>query len=118
MKLPTIEPEPLICAGGEPMIERHHYFKLKAAFANPEGRRDLAAKLAAGLPGLTGVEQVVVGLPADDDALVWDVSLRLDFALLAAVAAYREDPAHRAFVAAEVAPKIEIKKVWNFTRVD
>ena len=100
------------------MIERHHYFKLKAAFANPEGRRDLAAKLAAGLPGLTGVEQVVVGLPADDDALVWDVSLRLDFASLAAVAAYREDPAHRAFVAAEVAPKIEIKKVWNFTRVD
>lgn len=110
--------EPPICAAGDPMIERHHYFKLKEEFATDTGRHELAEKLKAGLPGLPGVEEVVVGLPADKDALVWDVALRVDFASLAAIELYREDPGHRRFVAAEVAPKIEIKKIWNFHRVD
>jgi len=98
------------------MIERHHYFKLKEEFATTGGRQEFAEKLATGLPGLPGVENVVVGLPADDDALVWDVALRMDFASLEAIEAYRADPSHRAFVDAEVAPKIEIKKIWNFIR--
>jgi hypothetical protein len=96
------------------MVEGHHYFKLKDEFANPEGRAELARAMRETLPGIPGVEEVVVGLPADEEALVWDVALRLRFTSMEALEAWGVAPAHRAFADAVVLPRAEISKSWNF----
>lgn len=96
-------------------IERYHFFKLKQAYATPEGRAETRDRLLAVLPGLPGVRGVVAGIPADDEALAaWDVSLIVRFDDLAAAAAYRADPGHRRFVDEFMAPRLEVKKSWNF----
>lgn len=98
------------------MIERHHYLKLKPEFATPEGRAEVAARCRAVLPGLPGVQAVVVGTPADDEsAAAWDLTIMVRFAVLDDVAPYRADPAHRRFVDEFLAPRVEFKKAWNFT---
>jgi hypothetical protein len=98
------------------MIERHHYFKLKSEHAHPEGRRAVVARVLAVLPGLPGVIEVSAGEPADGDAeRSWDLFVTVRFASLADVDAYRADPAHREFVDGFLSPRVEVKKVWNFT---
>ena len=99
------------------MVERHHYFKLKDEFATEAGRAALAAAMRETLPGLPGVREVVVGLPADEDAEVWDVALRVRFDSMEDLQAYRADAAHRQFADEVVVPQVEIKKIWNF-RID
>lgn len=96
------------------MIERHLYFKLKDEFATAEGRAEMARGLRETLPGIAGVEEVVVGLPADQDSLVWDVALRLRFTSMEALLAWVATPAQRAFAEEFVLPRVEIKKLWNF----
>jgi hypothetical protein len=97
------------------MIERHHYFKLRAEHATSEGRKEVARQIAAALRGLSGVLAVTVGVPADDEAeKAWDVAVTVRFASLDDVARYRADPDHRRFVDEFLAPRIEVKKIWNF----
>jgi hypothetical protein len=98
------------------MIERYHFLKLKPEFATPDGRSEVAARCRAVLPGLPGVQAVVVGIPADDESAAgWDLSIMVRFAVLADVARYRADPDHRRFVDSFLAPRVEFKKAWNFT---
>lgn len=97
------------------MIERYHFLKLKPEHATPEGRDEVAARCRAVLPGLPGVQGVVVGTPADDEsAAAWDVSIVVRFATLTDVATYRADATHRRFVDEVLAPRVEFKKAWNF----
>lgn len=98
------------------MIERHHYFRLKEPHATPEGRADTARRTLEALTPLPGVLAVTVALPADDHAASgWDLAVTVRFASLDDVERYRADPAHRSFVDDVLAPRIEVKKVWNFT---
>jgi len=100
------------------MIERHHYFRLKRPHATPEGRADTARRTRETLSRLPGVLAVTVGLPADEHAAAgWDLAVTLRFSSLDDVERYRADPEHRRFVDEVLAPRIEVKKVWNFTIV-
>lgn len=97
------------------MIERYHFFKLQPPHATPEGRAEVRERLLAVLPDLPGVRGVVAGVPADADAsAAWDVSLVVRFDDVAAVERYRADPAHRRFVETFMAPRLAVKKSWNF----
>ncbi|MFP6665260.1 MAG: Dabb family protein [Deltaproteobacteria bacterium] len=97
------------------MIERHIYFKLKDEFANDAGRAEMARALRETLPGIAGVDEIVVGLPADHDSLVWDVALRLRFVSMEALLAWTATPAHQKFTEEFVLPRVEIQKLWNFS---
>ena len=96
------------------MIERHHYFKLKEEYATDAGRSKLAEAMRTTLPGLPGVLAVTVGLPADEDAEVWDVALCVRFGSMEDLQVYRADPGHRKFADEVVAHQVEFRKIWNF----
>lgn len=97
------------------MIERHHYFRLTEPHAKGEARAEVARRTREALAPLSGVLAVTVGLPADEDAeAAWDLTVTVRFASLENVAKYRADPAHRRFVDEFLAPKIAVKKIWNF----
>ena len=101
------------------MIERHHYFRLKESHATPEGRADTAQRTQVALAGLPGVLAVTVGTPADDHAeAAWDLAVTVCFASLEDIEAYRAHPDHRRFVDEVLGPRIDVKKIWNFTVVD
>lgn len=100
------------------MVERHHYFRLKPAHATQEARAETAGQILEALTPLPGVLGVTVGLPADEHAEAgWDLTVTVRFASLEDVEAYRADPAHRRFVDEVLAPRIDVKKIWNFTIV-
>jgi hypothetical protein len=97
------------------MVERHHYLKLKAAWATDTGRAEVVERALAVLPSCRGVLRATAGVPADADAAAaWDVCITVRFAHLDDVATYRVDPSHRAFVDEFLAPRLEVKKGWNF----
>jgi hypothetical protein len=96
-------------------IERYVLLKLHPEHATPEGREAVVAETRRALPQVTGVRAVWVGVPADDaSAKSWDVAIRVTLDDIAAVPAYYDDPVHRAYVDAFLAPRVEFKKVWNF----
>ena len=96
------------------MIGRYVFIRLKPEFrgsALPETVRHSRRVLEA----LPHVNQVHVGIAADAHAQKgWDMSLALTFENLAAVEAYRSDPAHRSYVDAFLRPRVEVLKAWNF----
>jgi hypothetical protein len=97
------------------VVERHHYLKLRSEFAHPEGRAEVVRRVLETLPGLPRVTGVTAGVPADAEAeRSWDVLITVRFADVADVAVYRADPAHRRFVDEFLAPRVEVKKAWNF----
>jgi hypothetical protein len=97
------------------MIDRYHFFKLVPACATPAGRAEVVARLREVLPAVPGVVSVTAGVPADADGeAAWDVSLVVRFRSLADAAAYRAHPVHRRFADEYMAPRIEVKKAWNF----
>ncbi len=91
------------------MIERYVFVKLK----DPVRREALAAEALRALAAVPGVRRVRVGLPADADAEVWDVSFAIEFDSLADVAAYVVHPDHVRFVEEHLAPHAAVKKAWN-----
>lgn len=98
------------------MIERHHYFRLKEPHTTAEGRADTARRCTAALSNLPGVRGMTVGLPADDHAeAAWDLTIIMQFDSLEAIEAYRAHPDHRKFVDEVLGPRIDVKKIWNFT---
>lgn len=101
------------------MIERHHYFRLKEAHATPEGRADTAKRCIDALARLPEVREMTVGLPADEHAeAAWDLTIRMRFDNLGDIDAYRANPDHRKFVDEVLGPRIDVKKIWNFTITD
>jgi Stress responsive A/B Barrel Domain len=97
------------------MIERHHYFKLKAEHAHPEGRDEVVRQLLEVLPSVPGVIGVSAGVPADADAeRSWDVFVTVRFASLAEVDGYCAHPTHRELVDRFLSPRVDVKKAWNF----
>jgi Stress responsive A/B Barrel Domain len=97
------------------MIERVHLLKLKAEHATPRDRREVIDHALAVLPAVPGVLGVTAGVAADEEARKsWDIFLIVRFASLADVEPYRIHPEHRQFVDHFLAPRVEVKKGWNF----
>jgi len=97
------------------MVERHHFLKLKAAYATDAGRAEVVERTLDVLPRARGVLRVTAGVPADpESAASWDVCITVRFAHLDDLAHYRADAAHRAFVDDFLTPRVEVKKAWNF----
>lgn len=92
------------------MIERYVFLKLRAR----SDRQRIAEAAHRELPRMRGVRAVRVGLPADQDAEVWDLVMVVRFDGLGDVASYLADPVHVAFVEKTLAPAAEVKKAWNF----
>jgi antibiotic biosynthesis monooxygenase (ABM) superfamily enzyme len=96
------------------MIERHVYIRLK-----PEHKHErvaMAEYAQRTLAQIPGVIRVCSGLPADEHSdKAWDFSLRLCFASLQDVEAYRVHPDHRRYVDEDLAPRMQVIKAWNFT---
>jgi hypothetical protein len=98
-----------------PVIERHHYLKLKSEFANAASREEIVRRVLEVLPDVPGVRGVSAGTPADADAeRSWDVFITVRFETVGDVADYRAHPDHRRFVDEFLSPRVEVKKAWNF----
>lgn len=95
------------------MITRVVLIKLTA---DSLAERDaFAARSLVVLSALPMVSRVEVGLPADPaSAGSWDLLFQVSFADDAALAAYQEDPTHRAFVNGELIGRAAVRKAWNF----
>jgi hypothetical protein len=101
------------------MIERVHLLKLKSAHATPRSRREVVDRTLAVLPSVPGVLGVTAGTSADEESQKsWDVFIVVRFASLADVEPYRVHPEHRRFVDEFLAPRVEMKKGWNFDCLD
>lgn len=96
------------------MIERLVFVKLK----DRSRRESIAAAARVALPAVPVVEHAHVGLPADEGAEVWDLVLVVHFRSYDDVATYIDDPVHVAFVQEHLAPHVEVKKAWNFSRAE
>ncbi len=95
------------------MIERHHYFRLRAESRGL--RAGIVAACRDTLPSLPGVLACVVGTPADSESeAAWDLTIVLRFATLPELETYRADPVHRSFVEQNLTPHVEVRKIWNF----
>jgi len=97
------------------MIERIVLFKLKDEYCNDASRTEFANRTRADLSALEQVRSVTVGVPADEASeQSWDISIVLHFDSTQDVDAYIIDPAHQAYVQNYAAPRIEVRKAWNF----
>ena len=97
------------------MVERYVFLKLSDEQANATGREAIRAEVQRVFPGLPGVRAARVGFPADDVAkAAWDVVLVVTFDRVEDVPAYVVAPAHKAFVDEFLAPRVVMKKAWNF----
>ena len=97
------------------MIQRIVLAKLTDDLSNPVGRAEAVRhtrEVFATIPGPLGFE---VGAPADEAAIAsWDLCILVRFASLSDVAAYGQDPTHRAYVDGWLTPNTVVKKAWNF----
>lgn len=97
------------------MIERIVLFKLKEEYCNDAARAEFAERTRKDLGALKDVRAVSVGIPADEASEAsWDISIVVRFDSMDEVRAYISDPAHRAYVDQYAAPRIEVRKAWNF----
>ncbi len=96
------------------MIQRMVFIKFAESHATPEIREAVAREARALFPTFTGVHEARIGVPADDDALVWDLCISVRCPNLDAVTAYLADPQHRQWVDDVLRPRAEVIKRWNF----
>lgn len=98
------------------MIDRIVLVSLLPDHATDAGRAEVAAHARAVLGALPGVIDVRTGLAADPPAAKsWDVSFIVRIASIDDYPAYRDHPAHKAFLEDFLAPRCQFKKAWNFT---
>ena len=97
------------------MVERYVFLKLHDEEANAAGRDAIRDEVMRVFPGLPGVRQVRVAYAADANALAaWDVVLIVSFDRVEDTGPYAVAPAHKAFVDEFLAPRVAMKKAWNF----
>jgi len=97
------------------MIERVVLVKLRPEHATAEERDAVARRALETLRPIPGVLAVMAGQPADAASeKSWDVLIAIRFASLADAEAYGAHPDHRRFVDEFVAPRCDVRKVWNF----
>ena len=94
------------------MIDRYCFVKLRDAHV--ARRAELAAALRAMLADLPGALAVTIGVPADDSAARWDLSLVLRAADLASWQALADHEALREVVDSWLPEHAVVIKAWTF----
>ena len=95
------------------MVERIMLFKL----VDSSTRDEAAAITLKALAGLRKLEELSVGVPADEaSAKSWDVSVVMGFASEDELAGSLESPAFRGFMQTMEA-RYEVVKAWSFARL-
>ena len=98
------------------MFNRFVFVKLIAEHSTDEGIAEVLKESLRVLPTLPGVVRCTVGRPADDHAgKGWDLCLTLEFKSLDDIETYRVHPEHQTFLKEFLGPRVEAKRVWNFS---
>ncbi len=98
------------------MYDRFVFVKFKDEWANDKRVAEFVAESRNVLPKLPGVLRVRAGRPADAHAgKGWDACLVLGFNSLEEIETYRVHPDHVAFLENFLGPRVEAKRVWNFS---
>jgi hypothetical protein len=96
------------------MVERIMLFKLVDA----NSRDEVAALTLKSLAGLRLLEELSVGLPADEpSAKSWDLSIVMGFASEGELRAALDSPAFNNYLQRDMAGRYEVVKAWSFTRL-
>jgi hypothetical protein len=96
------------------MIERIMLFKL----VDSSTRDEIAALTLKALGALGKLEELSVGLPADEaSGTSWDLSVVMGFSNQAELSFSLESPAFRDFMGHTMAGRLEVVKAWSFERL-
>lgn len=96
------------------MVERIMLFKLVDA----NTRDEVAALTLKSLQGLRLLEELSVGLPADEaSAKSWDLSVVMGFASESDLSKTLESPVFGGYLQNQMAGRYEVLKAWSFTRL-
>lgn len=96
------------------MIERIILFKLK----DSSEREALAAESLELLAKLPDVDELSVGVPADEgSAKSWDLSVVIGFANAALLTKFLESTQFEAYLEGVMKDRIEVVKAWSFERL-
>jgi hypothetical protein len=96
------------------MIERIMLFKL----VDSSTRDEVAALTLEALGGLRKLEELSVGLPADDaSGSSWDISVVMGFSNQDELSFSLESPAFRDFMGHTMQGRCEVVKAWSFQRL-
>jgi hypothetical protein len=96
------------------MVERIMLFKL----VDSSTRDETAALTLKALGGLRKLEELSVGVPADEaSAKSWDLSVVMGFSNPDELAGSLESPAFRDFMHHTMEGRYEVVKAWSFVRL-
>lgn len=96
------------------MVERIMLFKL----VDSSTRDEVAALAHKALGGLRKLEELSVGLPADEaSGNSWDLSVVMGFSNQEELRASLESPAFRDFMGHTMEGRCEVVKAWSFERL-
>jgi hypothetical protein len=96
------------------VVERIILFKLH----DPATRDDVAAVTQATLSKLNDIEELSVGVPADDASLKsWDLSIVLGVANLALLNTTLESRAFTSYLEDTMKDRYAVMKAWTFSRL-
>lgn len=97
------------------MIARIVLFKLKDEYCDEASRAEFVERTRTDLGALKCVREVSVGVPADEASKAsWDIGIVVRFDSMDDVQRYIDDPDHRAYVDEYAAPRVQVRKAWNF----
>lgn len=96
------------------MVERIMLFKL----VDSSTRDELAALTQKKLSQLKWLEELSIGLPADEaSSKSWDLSVVMGFATLDELNATLESAPFQAYLSYDMNGRYEVLKAWSFTRL-
>lgn len=107
-------PAPGAGSDADGAIDHYCFVRLRDDHATADGRAAIAAHLRATLAGAPEVVAVAAGVPADDSAASWDVSLVIRVADLDAWRRLAARPAIAALLDDWLPARAVVVKAWNF----
>lgn len=96
------------------MIDRYCFVRLVEAHATDEGRVATIAAVRDGLRDVPGLVQLTTGVPADDSAARWDLSIVARFASLDELAVAMAGAAWTSVIDEWLPARAVVVKSWSF----
>jgi hypothetical protein len=96
------------------VIDRYCFVRLAEAHATDEGREAALAAVRDGLRDAPGLVRLTTGVPADDSAARWDLSIVARFASLDELAAAMAGAAWTSVIDEWLPARAVVIKAWSF----